>query len=222
MADVYITLAWVLKNPDDRSRKFIDYGLGQQKLELEHRRAQMQSREAKEWEQNYCDSIEAWINNQRAIFLTEVNLGNWSGLTTRAMAEEADCLDFYNYVYTPFSACAHSQWHHVARYNLRTCENPLHRFHGIPTSKNVPLDPEYLRLAAKYLRKTFAAFDDKLGMTVEVESAYEYLCEAVDELGTDQPAEAEPTEVGGAVESVDEESSAIKGDEDDPVGPTNE
>jgi hypothetical protein len=121
MADVYITLAWVLKDPVDRSRKFIHYGLGQEKLQLEHRRAELDAREPLEGEQEYLESIESWINSQRWTFLTEVNLGSWSGVSTRAMAEEAGCLDFYNYVYTPFSACAHSMWHHIAHYNLKQC-----------------------------------------------------------------------------------------------------
>ncbi|MGH8509118.1 MAG: DUF5677 domain-containing protein [Gammaproteobacteria bacterium] len=192
MADVFITLAWLLKKPDERCQKFIDYGLGQQKLELEHRRVQMRSHEIRPGESEYCDTIEAWIDSQRATFLTEVNLGSWSGLSTRAMADEAGCLDFYNYVYTPFSACAHSMWHHVARYNLKTCENPLHRYHWVPAGHNAPLDPDYLRLAAKYLRKTFAAFDEALGITAEIESAYKYLCDAVDELGEEQATEAKP------------------------------
>ena len=32
MTDVYISLAWVLNDPVDRSRKFVVYGLGQAKL----------------------------------------------------------------------------------------------------------------------------------------------------------------------------------------------
>jgi hypothetical protein len=55
------------------------------------------------------------------------------------MAEEAGCIDFYNYVYTPFSACAHSMWHHIARYDLRECGNPLHRHHRRPGAGGQPL-----------------------------------------------------------------------------------
>ena len=40
MTDAYITLAWILGDPLDRSRKFIDYGLGQEKLQAEHLREQ--------------------------------------------------------------------------------------------------------------------------------------------------------------------------------------
>src|SRR3546814_5617205 len=75
------------------------------------------------------------------------------------MAEEAGCIDFYNYVYTPFSACAHSMWHHIARYDLGECGNPLHRHHRRPTSEASSPDTHYLTLAAKYWSKTLGIFD---------------------------------------------------------------
>lgn len=194
MADAYITLAWVLKSPSDRSRQFIHYGLGQEKLQLEHRRAAMETREPRQGEREYCDLIEAWINAQRATFLTDVNLGSWSGLSTRAMAEEAGRLDFYNYVYSPFSACTHSMWQHLARYNLHDCGNPLHRFHRMAVLREAPLDPDYLYLAAKYLQKSFATFDDALGITAEIESAFDVLCQGLDRLGAaSSPPGEEPS-----------------------------
>jgi hypothetical protein len=36
MTDTYITIAWIMKDPLDRSRKFISNGLGQEKLQVEH------------------------------------------------------------------------------------------------------------------------------------------------------------------------------------------
>jgi hypothetical protein len=109
MADVHISLAWVIQEPVTRSRQFIHYGLGQAKLQLEHRKAELKTRErVSTEEEQYIESLEAWINQQRWTFLTDVNLGSWSGISTRKMAEEAGCLDFCSYVYTPFSACTHS------------------------------------------------------------------------------------------------------------------
>ncbi|MDX6463698.1 MAG: hypothetical protein QOE55_7395 [Acidobacteriaceae bacterium] len=175
MADVYINIAWVLCDPDDRAKKFILYGLGQAKLELEHRRADLATREAKRGEIERNQIQEDWINRQRATFLTDVNLGSWSGISTRTMADEAGCIDFYNYVYTPFSSCTHSTWHHVARYNLSPCSNPLHRYHSVPAIIDVPLDPDYLHLAARYLQKTFARFDEAFGKFTKQKSALDVL-----------------------------------------------
>lgn len=182
MADVYINFAWVLCDPGDRAKKFILYGLGQAKLELEHRRADLASREAKAGELERIQIQEDWINRQRATFLTDVNVGSWSGISTRTMADEAGCIDFYNYVYTPFSACTHSTWHHIAKYNLDFCNNPLHRYHSVPAVIDLPLDPHYLHLAARYLQKTFAKFDDNFGKVSIRRSALRVLTEGLEKL----------------------------------------
>ena len=63
--------------------------------------------------------------------------GAWSGKTTRDMAEESGILDFYNYVYTPFSQCAHSTWYHVGRYNSDPSESPLTRQLWMPQNRLV-------------------------------------------------------------------------------------
>jgi hypothetical protein len=182
MADVYINFAWVLRDPDDRAKKFIRYGLGQAKLELEHRRADLATRDAKSGELEYLEIQEDWINRQRATFLTDVNVGSWSGISTRTMADEAGCIDFYNYVYTPFSSCTHSTWNHIARYNLSPCNNPLHRYHSIAAIIDTPLDPHYLHLAARYLQKTFAKFDEIFGKFARQKSALDVLTDGLAKL----------------------------------------
>lgn len=187
MADVYISLAWVLRDPEDRCKRFIHYGLGQEKLQLEQRRAELATREPSANEVEVLEAIEDWINSQRATFLTEVNLGSWSGISIRKMAEEAECLDFYNFVYAPFSACAHSMWHHIARYNLRQCQNPLHRYHWVPAIGEAPIDPYYLYLAAKYLGKTFATLDRAIGISTNKQSAFKMLRRRLDEFARPNP-----------------------------------
>ena len=182
MADVYITLAWILKDPLDRSQKFVLYGLGQCKLEIEHYKNQISERNLTHDEKEAIETSEAWINSQRFTFLTEVNIGSWSGIPTRKMAEEADCLDFYNYVYTPFSACTHSMWHHIGRYNLKQCINPLHQYHNVPDDPKLCMDPYYFYLAAEYLQKTFLTFDETFSMKIRVRSAYDQLCDGLDKL----------------------------------------
>jgi hypothetical protein len=194
MADVYISLAWVLKDPIERSRNFVLYGLGQAKLQLEHRKAQIGDREPTSEEKMLIEASESWINSQRFAFLTEVNVGSWSGISTRQMAEEADCIDFYNYVYTPFSACTHSMWHHIARYNLTQCANPLHQYHQVPEDPEFPIDPYNLYLSAKYLEKTFSAFDKKFRIKVDVPSAFDHLNKGLDRLSETEGDEIERME----------------------------
>lgn len=182
MADLHITLAWLIQDAPDRCRKFIYYGLGQEKLFLEHRRAAIKERPPTDEERAHLAAAEDWINHQRAAFLTDVNLGQWSGVSTRDMAEQAGCLDFYNLVYAPFSACTHSMWQHIARHNLRQCRNPLHRYHYVPAACDAPLDSRYAYLAGKYLQKSLSTFDNAVGTSYDRQSAFDLLVERLDHL----------------------------------------
>ena len=183
MADVYISLAWILKNPPDRARKFIRYGLGQAKLEVEHRKVQAESDKKDPADDPVITALEEWIASQRYPFLTEVDLGSWSGLSTRSMAEEAECLDFYNYVYTPFSASVHSTWQHVGSFNLTPCISPLHKGHKLPIDPELEIDSYYLYLAAKYLDKTFRLFDSVIKPACAASQAFDLLSASIDQLG---------------------------------------
>lgn len=184
MADVHINIAWLILDPPPRCLKYIAFGLGQAKLELEHRRAEIGTRTPTPEEAAMLNAREAWINLQRATFLQDVDLGKWSGLSVRQMADEAGCLDFYHYVYTPFSGAAHSMWHHVALYNLRTCGNPLHRYHRVPESPMFEPDLQYLLLAAKYWDKSLNAIDAQFGIAAKSSSARQNL---IDVLTLDDP-----------------------------------
>ncbi|MGH6917121.1 MAG: DUF5677 domain-containing protein [Geminicoccaceae bacterium] len=182
MADVFISIAWILGDPLERARKFIRYGLGRLKLELEHRKAEADGPYPES--ENFVQLQEDWINEQRFSFLVDVDLSAvWSGMSTRQMAEEAGHLDFYNYVYMPFSGCTHSMWQHIGRYNLKTCVNPLHRYHRAPACPVFEADIDYLYLAAKYLQKTFVTFDDATGFKLEGKSAFELLVDEISEIG---------------------------------------
>lgn len=162
MTDVHITLSWILLDPKARARQYIDHGLGQAVLELEHRKKRLDSapEHSKEEMNRMIRAYEAWIDTQRWSFLVEVNVGAWSGKTTREMAEESGILDFYNYVYTPFSQGAHSTWFHVGRFNSAPSESPLTRQLWIPRIEDAT-DVWTMNLAAKYLDKSFNIFDEK-------------------------------------------------------------
>lgn len=183
MTDTYITLAWIFDDPLDRGRKFIEHGLGQQKLYLEHLKAELEAHGETVEENPYIKEMEQWLNSQRWTFLTEVNIGSWSGIDTRKMAEEAGCLDLHRLAYAPFSAAVHSMWNHVGRLNLKTCANPLHRYHRVPCDPPIPVDVDFLYRAAKYVAKTFDLFDKRTGVAAQVPSGFEALVEGIERLG---------------------------------------
>lgn len=177
MVDGYITLSWIFQDPLERSRKFILYGLGQEKLNLEHRRNQLKKQGVDPDEDEGVKIKEMWINSQQFTFLTEVNVGSWSGKTPREMAEEAGCIDLYNFAYNPFSSATHNMWPHIDAYNLEPCTNPLHGGHKIAGIRKAPWDVDYLYRAAKYARKSFHLFDQKTGIKPSSPSAFDFLCE---------------------------------------------
>ncbi|HEY4178849.1 MAG TPA: DUF5677 domain-containing protein [Kofleriaceae bacterium] len=164
MADVHITLAWIALKPEERTRQFVLHGLGQEKLLIEHLKA-------RGVDDDYTRSSEAWLNAQRYTWLTEVNVGNWADLSIRDMAQETNLLDFYRLRYSPLSAEAHSMWNHIARFNLRTCTNPLHRYHRVPEVRSFSPNYRVFDSAAEMLAMTFTLVDERLGLKIGVESA---------------------------------------------------
>jgi hypothetical protein len=174
MVDAHLTIAWILLEPVERARAYVRYGLGQEKLHLEHLKAAGHDQDA-------IEARERWINEQRFTFLTEVNVGAWSGSDTRSMADEAGLLDLYRFRYQPLSATVHSMWSHVEHMNLIQCRNPLHRYHRIPCADDLPPDIGFWDSAAQQLAETFAHVDEKLGLSVTVDGAHAYFEAALEE-----------------------------------------
>ena len=184
MTEVYLNLAWIVADPDARAHAFLLHGLGQAKLRVEHLKSAQGNASAnrKELFSASVDELERWIDSQQYRFLTEVNLGSWSEMNLRKMAEEVNELPFYNYCYTLYSAGVHSMWHHIGIYNLRQCMNPLHRFHKVPAITAADADVHFLYLASKYLRMVFEVFDRFTKIPIESPSAYQTLTTRLSDL----------------------------------------
>ena len=194
MSDNYITLAWIFCDPIDRSRKFVFYGLGQEKLQVEHLKSRLKVEDKQADQSKEVENRERWIDAQRYGFLTEVNFGSWSGIDTRTMAEQADCLDFYNYSFQPFTSATHNMWNHVGKYNLVICPNPLHRYHGMPIVRPLPPNLYFPLEAALYADKAFKLFDEKTLNTARPVSAYDELVDKIFELGDLSMRDSNPSE----------------------------
>ena len=174
MVENCITIAWILREPDDRAKRFIAYGLGQENLLLEQAKASVQEAGADPAEEPVIERWEQWLNGQRYTFLTEVNVGNW-GPNLREMAEEAGLIELHRYHYAQWSSAIHSMWHHVVRFNLEYCTNPLHGNHRIPTISRLAPEPELLQKAAEYVDLAIHSFDEATGTRVDDPSAVEVL-----------------------------------------------
>lgn len=185
MTEIYLNLAWIFANPDERARAFVLHGLGQAKLRIEHQKSALEkaSDANKERAAALIESLQRWIDSQQYGFLTDVNLGSWAEMNQRKMAEEVGEINFYNYCYTPYSAGVHSMWHHIGIYNLEQCMNPLHRYHKVPVIPEFGVDVQVLFLAGKYLQMAFDLFDNNTETKTKSPSAFQTLRQRLRELG---------------------------------------
>lgn len=181
MAEVYINFCWIVLDRRTRCRQFIEYGLGQEKLAIEHYRDSLaQESEPDADAEEFIRMRERLLENEKASFMVPVNLGAWSEKSIRAIAIEAGEKQFYDLVFVRFSAPVHSTWQHIWQLNLLPCTNPLHMGHRNPVDPDVPIDPNLFSVSAKYLCKLFTKFDSAvLGLAEPTDSyaCYNLLCE---------------------------------------------
>ena len=174
MVENCITIAWILKDPDERAKQFIAYGLGQENLMLEHAKADSREAGADPDEDQTIQAWEQWLNGQRYTFLTEVNVGGW-GTDLRRMADEVGLIELHRNGYARWSSTTHNMWHHVVRFNLQYCTNPLHGYHRVPVVPQLSPSPELLLRAAEYMDIALGVFDEATGTSVDDLGAVEVL-----------------------------------------------
>ena len=174
MVENCITIAWILKAPEERTKLFIAYGLGQENLLLEQAKAGLRERGADPDRDPAIETWEQWLNGQRYTFLTEVNIGGW-GPNLREMAEEVGLIHLHRQDYAQWSSTTHSMWHHIVRFNIQYCTNPLHGYHRVPTIPHLASAPELLQRAAEYVDVAIRSFDEATGTYVGDLSAVEVL-----------------------------------------------
>ena len=177
MTDAYITLAWILDDPPDRSIKYIQYGLGQEKLFIEYLEEELRNNPDGYDSESMREMIrvrKGWLNSQMAEWATEVNVGSWSGISTREMAKEIGLKSIYRFAYVPFSGPAHNMWQHVGIYNMKPCTNPLHKHHLVPTVRDSPMQPDFMYRSAKYVSLAYELCDAKLGTSSDVPLPIDY------------------------------------------------
>lgn len=171
MTDLHITLSWIILDIEDRSKKYILHGLGEEKLLIEHYKKELADypdHPDKDQIEQLIDLKSTWINSQRRDFSVEVNLGHWAQLDYRKMSQEADCESLYKFAYKPFSHAAHNMWPHISVYNSKACESPLHRYHLIPELFEAPIDLDFLFRSCKYVHMAYELFTNKFNINLEL------------------------------------------------------
>lgn len=169
MTDLHIALSWIILDLEERSKKYILHGLGEEKLLMEHYNKELEDNPDTPNYDDIAQLVEIksdWINSQRRDFFVEVDLGHWAQLDYRRMSQEADCESLYKFAYKPFSHAAHNMWPHVSVYNCRGCNSPLHKHHLIPELFEAPLDIDFLYRSCKYVDKAYSLFVDKFALNL--------------------------------------------------------
>jgi len=182
LIDNFFTLAWICDDPLDRSQKYIYHGLGADKLNMANRAKQMKEEGNDPDKDPLIKMSNAWAESQRYRFLTEVNFGSWSGLSTRQMAEQSGNIGLYNYSFQPFSSVAHNMWNHIGQLCMRQSSNPLHQLLHIPDAKKYPPMPFVLDIGANYLDRSFQRIDKLFPTGEAIVSSYETLLEEFEKL----------------------------------------
>lgn len=162
MGRVHITLSWVLAEPGTRARRFILGGLASEQQYLNRRWVQLESGGIPADGRPGLEAIGSWIDRQRGLFEEDGDQPLPSSLPALfEMAQQARCLEFYEFFYSAFGPCPDSSWQHLGRYHLKPCSNPEHPFHVVTADAESP-DLHYLTLAAACLRSTKAALEEHL------------------------------------------------------------
>lgn len=172
MAEVRITLGYVLlADTAERCTAYIQYGLGQEKLQIEHYEAEIAAGDYAPSLPKHVENRKAWLAMQQHEWLTTVNLGAQFDRPIRSIAIAADLKDLYDYNYTAFSAATHSTWLHVGKYNAAVCPEPLHGWHLIPQLGSFDnAHPFDAAVAVKNFDYTLKAVDKWIGKRLKGEA----------------------------------------------------
>jgi hypothetical protein len=141
LTDTSILFVYLIKKGTDKDFKdFIQYGEGQQKLLMLH--LQDSYPDEKSPEGLSTEEIGEGLGFMPE--LIDVELGNWAKKDTRKLAKEAGMERQYRLVYSPTSSDLHGTWMSLKNSNLVYCNEPLHRFHRLPSFAEPPF---YLNIA---------------------------------------------------------------------------
>src|SRR5215469_8566916 len=135
LAETAITFLYLAKRGTPAEfRQFIEYGEGQQKLLMLHLQDNYPNEKSLDGlsAEQLAEQIEVWPE------VLEIELGSWSKKDARKLAQEAGVEDLYRLVFTPASSDLHGSWISLRSSNLTLCEEPLHRWHRIPTYAEPP------------------------------------------------------------------------------------
>lgn len=137
LTEIRINLAFLVRKGDETMwSRFRPYGSGQAKLAL------LKYEDVEQGQPNLvsADTLRALANEDFFQEFVNIELGSWSGLDLRKMAEQCGAKDDYDRYYGWTSAFVHGQWAAARDAVMATCANPLHRVHRGPMPLQRPME----------------------------------------------------------------------------------
>lgn len=134
LVETEIYLHWMALQDPGIYKQFQEYGAGKAKLyaqifdELPDRVRTAGFRES-------VEELRRLSHNDNPLDLRTVDTRDTfaEGKSIRAMAQEADLLDYYRHAYSMSSGVAHSEWWSIETHSMERCLNVLHGMHLIPS-----------------------------------------------------------------------------------------
>lgn len=184
MSEVHITLSWFLKEGEREDfEDFIEHGLGQDKLLLEHAENYSNDEDSEGVNQRLTGLRER-INEQKLTYFVSVNVSTWKGV--RDMAKEADVKELYDLTFSPCSDTAHGMWNALEKQSLTRCANPLHKFHRIPDFKRNSANPYVVIRATQIMESSLKAWMNSKELEYDPEEHNKFYPEIKEFLMTDE------------------------------------
>lgn len=182
LSENYLTTSFILHSDSlEKAKKYVDYGLGREKLHLEKLKQDAKSQgKFEEMESVFKDSEEYWSQFKYTHF-QDINLALWTNKNMREICEELDEKDFYNLV-DPMNDAVHGTFNHLIKYNLKQSDNPLHQSVLVPAIEMPKPNIEFAERAAILLDKTFEKVDVFFPLKAEINSSARKLVESIDKL----------------------------------------
>lgn len=180
-AENIINLSWILKEDSlKRAQMFISYGLGQEKLFIEHIKEKVKTEKISDEAKEAVENLERNLSMEQYPILTDVNLGSWSGKPIIKIAEEADCIDFYHNAFTPFSHSSHGTWNHIIKHSLKYSSNPLHNLIKRPIFFDYEPDLYIVEVAMIHFNRAIKKYDEHFKYSSPNRNAYDIYNEDIE------------------------------------------
>jgi Family of unknown function (DUF5677) len=180
--EAHVNLTWLIRCGKAKDfASFVEYGLGQEKLAVEHLYARVQEKGTgvPGGEEHVRERLRV-VNNEIFSAFLPVNVGDWINKSVRERAQEAGLDDDYNLLYLPASSVAHSAWNSLTQQNLRRCANPLHRFHRMPVIRDFPAIPELFMRAVELMDESLEVWAGDLGVQRKTPTAADRLSDVLE------------------------------------------